>query len=491
MVKQRLFLGSVAFGISFGISFLTSRNLGTAIASGATTTVAAVAASVVVDRQHDRRAQIRIADLKNHIQALQQRRAEAYQAYVQLETEKEQLAASLNTLALQPSQPNVMPSSQKRLPASAKALSWNLATPGVPDQATGARPNVKPYELPTEIPAAASPAPSGSDWGRSNTEISPQLLSDAAATKHKIETSLIALQAELRQIKGHITDHRQTREKLSREVADNREEKRQLDATVKTLKREVQALETGRVELEQFLADAEAKKQALETGSNPLQVALQALQAQVEVLQEELRVLEAQILDRRSQKETLEQQLAVSTIPAAIPLPSLVQPEPNSKNGSAQNGSSDGIAVVPAKKAIAAQSTPAKRPVAIAKPARPLKSSSTPLSAIVVLPSIAADKSEDELPHEWTEFMVQLPEYELQVLKVIVEQKHPAAALKQIAEANLTMPELLIDSINEQALDTIGDLLLDANAGAGSATIARDHLETVKMLLQTYEYLVN
>jgi len=84
-----------------------------------------------------------------------------------------------------------------------------------------------------------------------------------------------------------------------------------------------------------------------------------------------------------------------------------------------------------------------------------------------------------------------LPEYELQALKVIVEQAHPAAALKHIAEENLTMPELLIDSINERALETVGDLLIDAGSGAGSATIVRDHLKIVKKLLKTYDYLVH
>jgi hypothetical protein len=77
------------------------------------------------------------------------------------------------------------------------------------------------------------------------------------------------------------------------------------------------------------------------------------------------------------------------------------------------------------------------------------------------------------------------------VLKVIVEQNNPAVMLKHIAEENLTMPELLIDSINERALETIGDLLIDASAGAKAAVIVRDHLKTVKKLLKTYEYLVN
>jgi hypothetical protein len=50
---------------------------------------------------------------------------------------------------------------------------------------------------------------------------------------------------------------------------------------------------------------------------------------------------------------------------------------------------------------------------------------------------------------------------EIQVLKAIIEQSDPSATIKKIAEENITMPELLIDAINECALDTIGDLIIE------------------------------
>lgn len=69
--------------------------------------------------------------------------------------------------------------------------------------------------------------------------------------------------------------------------------------------------------------------------------------------------------------------------------------------------------------------------------------------------------SHQKLPDEWQKFRGKLPEYNLTILKAIVEQADPSAALKNIAEENLTMPELLINSINEIALDTIGDLIIE------------------------------
>ncbi|MBW4472125.1 MAG: hypothetical protein KME45_17200 [Stenomitos rutilans HA7619-LM2] len=509
MVKQRLFLGSVAFGISFGISFLTGRDLDKAFASGVTTTVATVAAAVVVDRQFHQQAYTRIADLKRHIYALQQRRAEAYHAYKQLEAEKEQLEANLQTLALPPSQPHLgnlpLP---RALPAARKALSWNLSAPANAEPSIAAR----PYELPTEIPTSRQPLYQAIH-SESDEAISQQMLTEATATKHKIEANLAALQAELSQIKGQITDHRQAREKLSRDIANVREEKRQLEATAKTLKQEVQELETCRVELEQFLTYAEAKKRELETGSNPLQEALKQLQTQIEAQQEELHVLEAQILDRRNQKEAIEQQLATLTTALA----EVTGESPRDLNGNqpagstTTNGHSHGKAAEtrPQAGAISPKET-SKQPISSKQPVLPKSSMPLKQPALIVkadseslqsrsaqprtatlLPKSITTESPSGLPQEWTDFMVQLPEYELQTLKVIVEQNHPATALKHLAEDNLTMPELLIDAINERALETIGDLVIDATAGAGSAAIVREHLKLVKKLLKTYDELAH
>ncbi len=91
-----------------------------------------------------------------------------------------------------------------------------------------------------------------------------------------------------------------------------------------------------------------------------------------------------------------------------------------------------------------------------------------PFSEIMETTAVT-DNSEAEtsenIPEEWTKFLENLPEYELQVLKAIVEQDNPNAAIKKIAEANITMPNLLIDSINERANDIIGELIINTENG--------------------------
>lgn len=90
--------------------------------------------------------------------------------------------------------------------------------------------------------------------------------------------------------------------------------------------------------------------------------------------------------------------------------------------------------------------------------------------------------AEAEAYSEWKIFLSQLQQPEVEALNAIAHQKNPNPSLKQIAEANLTMPELLIDSINETAIETIGDFVIDPTPGT-APSIAPEYRETVKQLL--------
>lgn len=85
---------------------------------------------------------------------------------------------------------------------------------------------------------------------------------------------------------------------------------------------------------------------------------------------------------------------------------------------------------------------------------------------------------------EWETFLNQLQQPEFEALCAIAHQPNPNATLKQIAETSLTMPELLIDSINERAIDTIGDFVIDPTPGSSAPSIDPEYLETVKSLLK-------
>jgi TerB-C domain len=48
------------------------------------------------------------------------------------------------------------------------------------------------------------------------------------------------------------------------------------------------------------------------------------------------------------------------------------------------------------------------------------------------------------------------------------------------------MPELLIDAINERALDTIGDIILEPGPDTGVSIIAQEYRDQVATLISTY-----
>ncbi len=98
-------------------------------------------------------------------------------------------------------------------------------------------------------------------------------------------------------------------------------------------------------------------------------------------------------------------------------------------------------------------------------------------------PCLLQEQPEADLDAEWAEFVAQLTYPELEVLKAIVEQENPNSTIKNIAESNITMPELLIDAINSRAIATLGDIIIEPGTDA-PAIADPEYLETVKKVLQ-------
>ncbi len=485
MLRNRLLLGFVAFGISFGISWAADRNPNRALVSGLTTLPAAVIAAALVDRQQQRKVTARMAHLKSYIRTLRKQQAETYKAYVNLVAEREQLALEFKPIQAQAIPPQLPPAPAL---AARKPISWDLSVPMKREPTI----EVKPYELPTEIQMLSKAEVSPKQAVPVETELN-QVLVEAASAKRKIEANLKSLQAELSQLQTQINQQRQTRDNLSQELADLQQQKQQLAAEAVTLQKDVNDLKQYQKELDQYLAQAEVRRKELDRETNPLQTALKQLQTQVSAHQEELRRLEIQVSDRRQQKEELEQQLAVLNSQhqalkerPVYPARSLAEKNGNSKqstpgtNGTSGNGNASqetgsrpivSTTASSSIQAVAQASPPVPEPT---KPGKPVSESAK------------SEKPTPEFSDGWDELIEQLPEYEFQVLRAIVEQNNPAGLIKKIAEDNLTMPEMLIDSINERALETVGDIIIEPGNGPGSATIAREHLRAVKKLIKSY-----
>ncbi|MCY7274005.1 MAG: hypothetical protein LH702_09695, partial [Phormidesmis sp. CAN_BIN44] len=257
-------------------------------------------------------------------------------------------------------------------------------------------------------------------------------LSSTLAAKQRAELNLTTTQAELNQIKAQILEQKNTRETIGQEITILTHQKRRIEADLSTLQPQINELERYRSELDQFLLAAEPKRQQVETGSKSLQAAIGQLQLQISSLHEELGQLETQILDRRQQKEDLDRDVAAL------------------KETLAKDVTNKGSIV-------------------------PVNQRST---------EAAIKSASPDLPIEWTQFFTQLSASELAALGAIAKQKNLMPTLKKIAEDTLTMPELLIDSINERALDTIGDMILEPGSGNTPTMIAEEYRSIVQKLLQ-------
>ncbi|HQT92185.1 MAG TPA: TerB N-terminal domain-containing protein, partial [Candidatus Kryptobacter bacterium] len=89
----------------------------------------------------------------------------------------------------------------------------------------------------------------------------------------------------------------------------------------------------------------------------------------------------------------------------------------------------------------------------------------------------------DDLPEEWADFRSALKEYQHQALRAILTIEDPSNELARLADENAMMPEFLIDSINELALDTVGEIIIVP--GSSPPAFEKEDLEFVRKLVQT------
>jgi chromosome segregation ATPase len=460
MLNPWLLLGSIAFGASFSISLLMNQDWGGAIAAGLTGLATAWGTAATVNWYRNRSTDSRIATLKYQIRTLQHYRAAEQQALLELEAAKERGAQSLGLMQgdVRSRQPEMLPD---------RGVSWNLMATDMVES---------PIYPPSEIyPSSERIPPEARATGAAEADLR-QFLADAAATKQKITASLNNLQADLSQLNAQTAENRQLRDQLVEEINHLSQQKQALVANTKRLQADVNDLEQCRNELDHYISTVEAKKQELETGANPLQKALQQLQTQVTALHMELQQLETQVSDRLRDKNALDQTIALlkqQHQPAQVAQEGLQKvknstPKPNSKK-----------LISPPKP------LPSGNGKGAEIPSKPAIVSHTPKSA----PLQEREDTADDLSDLWKNFMVQLLNYEFQALRAIAEESNPLRTLNAIADESFTSLDELLDSINRQAQDIVGESVVNCRSGFAPPAIAREHQKTIKKMIETYEYL--
>ncbi|MEH1920080.1 tellurite resistance TerB C-terminal domain-containing protein [Nostoc sp.] len=266
------------------------------------------------------------------------------------------------------------------------------------------------------------------------------------AEKRRLESNCNVSRAEITQLQSQISELQQEKQEVESNLTLLGRLKPQLEEKLYELRIAIQELEVETTQKNQLLVATKTERENIQAILNysQTQIAeqkaeLQQLQGQISLLQEERDSLQNQVWELLQQVETFNS-------------------EPFTENSPEEDD--DDIELFPFSEII---------------------------ETSAVIKTSDAETSEN-IPEEWTNFLENLREHELQVLKAIVEQDNPNGAIKKIAEANITMPNLLIDSINERANDTIGELII--NTDSENPKFYQEHITHIRKMIATYEDLM-
>ncbi|MBD2412339.1 hypothetical protein FACHB389_36685 [Nostoc calcicola FACHB-389] len=337
---------------------------------------------------------------------------------------------------------------------------------------------------------------------------------------NQIEEHHNLLYAESKQLQNQVTENRSQRDSLHREVRTFAGQKKQLETEINSLQIELNNLEKNQAELNDAFSNLAAEKRRLESNCNVSRAEITQLQSQISELQQQQQEIESNLtllgrlkpqleeklyelriaIQELEIKVNKENQLLVATMGEREKIQALLnssQTQIATQKEELQQLQGQVSLLQEERDLLQNQVWELLQQAETFNP-EPLLDNSTeddlelfPFTEIVessaTIGSPEIDTSE-YIPEEWTNFLENLPGYELQVLKAIVEEDNTKAAIKKIAEANITMPNLLIDSINERANDTIGELIIDSDSEIPE--VYQEHKTQVKKMIAMYDDLM-
>ncbi|HEY9858484.1 MAG TPA: tellurite resistance TerB C-terminal domain-containing protein, partial [Candidatus Obscuribacterales bacterium] len=545
MQVKRILIGSAAFGLSFGLSFFSERNLQRSLVTGLIAP-GAYAGAVALDDRQKRQARLKGQAIAGQLQAYEQRQVELQQALLTATAEKQQAETSLSFLQTDLDQLQARIAEQQR---QEQALSQAIATLEGRKQQL----DVSFQQLQERVQGLAV-----------QEEESQQAIATTTQAHQDLVVDVGQRQQELHQLKTQIAEFTAQKLQLHSDVAVLQTSKQLLAAETQDLQAQIETLERSRQILNESLAelaaiDVEPLKAEIQTilsavDTQPLQTEIQELASAInlELLRSEIQTINLQPLKAeiaglvdainvepiraeiqalvaainlpllksqiqelvaaidvqalRSEIETLIStidtqplQSEIQTIISAIdlePLQSEIQTLDLQPLKAEIAELVDAIDLQPLKTEIQALLT------TITTQRRELETSleklltqiasQSPRSGELVtvqskIPAIAlpfelpvptTEPSETEealLPPQWHELINQLSDYEYWALEAIL--RGDAEELKQIADAVPTMPQTLVDAINEKADAIIDDLIFEPGTSSLIPQIYEDYEE--------------
>lgn len=337
---------------------------------------------------------------------------------------------------------------------------------------------------------------------------------------NQIEEHHNLLYAESQQLQNQVTESRNQRDSIHRELRTFAGQKKQLEAEINILQTEINNLQKTQTELNNAFSVLAAEKRRLESNCNVSRSEITHLQSKISELQQEKQEIESNLTLLGRLKPQLEEklyelriaiqelevettqknQLLVATKTERENIQAILnssQTQLVEQKAELQQLQSQVSLLQEERDSLQNQVWELLQQIETFNP-EPLVDNSKeddtelfPFSEIIETTTVLDSsevKTSENLPKEWTDFLENLPVYELEVLKAITEQENPKAAIKKIAEANITMPNLLIDSINERANDTIGELII--NTDSESLEVYPEHITHVQKMIAMHETLI-
>ncbi|WP_096608216.1 tellurite resistance TerB C-terminal domain-containing protein [Calothrix sp. NIES-2100] len=419
IVSNRLFLGIVAFSVSFGLSLVPNWDYTRAFVTGIITLIATYSAAFCVDKRRKNYEMLVLGSLHKRIKELEGLKARIAREINQIEEHRIGLYNDFQQIQ------NKVSECRNQRDSIHRELSTFAG---------------QKKQLENEINALKTEI---HNLDKNKAELNTSF-SVLTSEKRRLELNCNVSRSEINQLHNQIIELQEEKEEIENNVTLLGRLKPQIEEKLYELQMQVQNLELEITQKNQLLLSTTTNRENIESNLNDLQTKvieqeaeLNRLQGQVSLLQEERDLLQSQVWELLQQIETLNPEISPETIDEdlheniheAFPFEALIEP----------------IAKI----------------------------------------DIEADTSEN-LPEEWNHFLQLLPDYEIQVLKAILEPENCRDAIKQIAEANITMPNLIIDSINDKADDTLGELIIDPRVE--NPEIYHEHISNVKKMLAIYQH---
>jgi uncharacterized coiled-coil DUF342 family protein len=331
---------------------------------------------------------------------------------------------------------------------------------------------------------------------------------------HQLEEYRNLLDTETQQLENQIGDCRSQRDSLHRDIGTFAAQKKQIEAEVNNLKLEFKNLDNSNIELNNSCNNLIIQKRKLELNCNSSRAEINQIQPQLDTLKYQKKELENDVILLERLKPQLEkklhelrievqnQELEIAkqndllsqTNTTRINLENTLNSLQNKtlEQKSEVNQLQNQISVLQDERDLLQNQVweLLQQVETIDSPALPENDENYlelfPFDELLE-PLDTVDRKDHHrgnLPKEWHNFLAHLPGHEIQVLKAILEQDNPKATIKKIAEANITMPNLLIDTINEIANNTIGELIIETNTEIPE--IIEEHLLNVKTMMTKY-----